>query len=183
MAIFSYRKTMRFLTLLSTLLALVLPGCVSTPPAAPAAKPYDACICGPTISAEGKPYCAIWGDNKNPAQANAVWVSEARENCEPSDCSQLFSRFCQKIQMSGVPRPSPQEPAESCYCDAILLENDQGQVQLNCAAWAENGKNLIEYYPLDDCSPQRCGQEPFALAPKACGNSFKSFYAPLMNHR
>jgi hypothetical protein len=174
---------MRHLNLLPVLLSFLSISCATSSSQTTSGKPYDFCICGPTIDAEGKPYCAIWGENKNPALASKTFASDARASCEPNDCSQLFSKFCQKIQMSGVAKPTPQAAVGSCYCDVVLVENDKGQVTLNCAAWAEGGKNLIEYYNLDDCSPTRCGDAPFNLAPKVCNNSFRNFYAPLLNKR
>lgn len=171
---------MRFLKYIQAFFALLLVSCATT---SQQPKPYDFCICGPTFTAEGKAHCAIWGDNKNPAQNAKVWVSEPRPSCEPKDCSELFSGHCEKIQMSGLSLPVPQAPVESCFCDAVLLENDRGQVTVTCAAWAENGKNLIEYYALEDCSPQRCAEPPFSVAPKLCNNSFKPFYVPLLNKR
>jgi hypothetical protein len=172
---------MRFLKLIPTLFVFALFSCATT--GQKSGKPYDFCLCGPTINAAGEPQCAIWDDNKNVGQSTKVWASEARPSCEPADCSQLFSGLCQKIQMSGVARPTPPPAASSCYCDAVLMENEKGQVQLYCAAWADSSKNLIEYYSLEDCSPQRCGQAPFVLAPKVCNNTFKPFYSPLMNKR
>jgi hypothetical protein len=171
---------MRFLKLIPILLALTFMSCATS---GGKSKPYDFCICGPTVDTEGQAHCAIWGENKNAAQGTKVWASEARKTCEPKDCSELFSGSCQRIQMSGLSRPTLPQAADSCYCDAILMENDKGQVQLYCAAWTDGGKNLIEYYSLDDCSPQRCGQAPFVLAPKLCKNGFKAFYPPLMNRR
>ncbi|HYX35334.1 MAG TPA: hypothetical protein VE954_19735 [Oligoflexus sp.] len=172
---------MRVLNSILALLAVLLSSCAT--PTQKSGKPYDFCICGPTISAAGQPHCAVWGDNKNAAPNVKVWASEPRPSCEPTDCSQLFSPVCQKIQMSGLGRPTPPAPTNSCFCDAVLLENDKGQVQLACAAWAEGSKNLIEYYNLEDCSPQRCGEAPFVLAPKVCSNTFKAFYPPLLNKR
>jgi len=180
-AIFSYRKIMRLLKFIATLLAFLLVSCTTT--SQKSGKPYDFCICGPTMDVTGQPQCAIWGDNKNTAQNTKAWASEARQTCEPADCSQLFSGLCQRIQMSGLGRPTATAAADSCYCDAVLLENDKGQVQLHCAAWADNSKNLIEYYSLEDCSPQRCNQAPFVLAPKLCKGGFKAFYPPLLNKR
>ncbi len=165
-----------------SLIGLALFACATTS-SKPAAKPYDQCICGPTLSTDGQARCAIWGESKNPAQAIKVWESDTRPNCEAHDCSQLFSKFCQKIQMSAVPKPQAEAPSTACFCDAVLLENDKGQVQLHCAAWAEGSKNLIEYYSLDDCSPSRCGEAPFTRASKLCNNGFKSFYPPLLNRR
>jgi hypothetical protein len=170
---------MQLLKFIPALLIFALVSCTTT--SKKSGKSYDFCLCGPTLSAAGEPQCAIWGENKNPAQGTKVWASQPRATCEPTDCSQLFSGFCEKIQMSGISRPTPPAATESCYCDAVLLENDKGQVQLYCAAWAEAGKNLLEYYALDDCPPERCGQEPFALAPQLCRNGFKAFYPPLLN--
>lgn len=172
---------MRFLNFIPSLFVFALISCAST--GEKSGKPHDFCLCGPTINAAGEPQCAIWEDTKNSAQGTKVWASQGRSSCEPADCSQLFSGLCQKIQMAATPRPQPPAPSSSCYCDNILMENDKGQVQLYCAAWTEGAKNLIEYYTLDDCSPQRCGQAPFVLAGKACGNGFKAFYPPLLNKR
>ena len=173
---------MRWLTLFFVLSLAFITSCATTA-AKPAGKTYENCLCGPTLDLEGKPFCAIWGEPKNPSQAVKVWESDARPNCEPTDCSQLFSKFCQKIQMSGITKPSLPPPSPTCFCDAILLENEKGAVQLHCAAWAENSKNLIEYYALNDCSPQRCRDAPFNKAAKICNNSFKPFYSPLLNRR
>ncbi len=172
---------MRFLNFIPALFVFALVSCATT--SQKSGKPYDFCLCGPTINAEGEAQCAIWDDNKNAGQSTKVWASESRPNCEPTDCSQLFSGLCQKIQMSGLSRPIPQPASNACFCDSLLMENDKGQVQLYCAAWAENGKNLIEYYNLEDCSPQRCGQAPFVMAPRVCNNAFKAFYPPLLNKR
>ncbi len=173
---------MRCLSLFFVLTLGFATSCATTP-AKPAGKPYENCLCGPTLDLEGKPFCAIWGEAKNPSQALKVWESDPRANCEANDCSQLFSKFCQKIQMSGLTQPNLPPPSPTCYCDAVLLENDKGAVQLYCAAWAENSKNLIEYYALDDCSPQRCRDAPFNKSAKICSNSFKPFYSPLLNRR
>lgn len=173
---------MRFLNFIFALFLPVFIGCTTMGPK-PAGKPYDFCLCGPTIDADGKPYCAVWGEGKNPSQANKAFAGESSSSCEPNDCSQFFSKFCQKIQMAGVQKPVPAVPSPSCYCDAVLLENDKGQVQHYCGAWSDEGKNLIEYYALDDCSPQRCLEAPFNLAPKVCNRNFKAFYSPLLNRR
>ncbi|WP_141732453.1 hypothetical protein [Oligoflexus tunisiensis] len=172
---------MQFLKFFPALLVFALISCATS--SQKSGKPYDFCLCGPTINAEAEPLCAIWGENSNPSEGTRVWASERRPTCKPADCGQLFSGLCEKIQMSGISLPTPPAATEACYCDAILMENDKGQVQHYCAAWAEGGKNLLEYYALDECTPQHCGQAPFVLAPKLCKNGFKPFYSPLMNKR
>ena len=128
--------------------------------------------------------CAIWGEPKNPNQAHSVWQSESRSSCEAKDCSQLFSKFCQKIQMWPYPDLSLAEdsPIQDCYCDQLLFENEKGQVQLLCAAWFESSKNVIEYYSLEECNPTRCLAAPFHRAAVYCSKRFKNFYPALLRH-
>lgn len=157
--------------------------CVSTdekPELKAGQKPYDTCVCGPLQNSSAEPYCAIW--SKTPAALDRPQKAlEGRpgSSCEPADCSRLFSSFCQKIEMAP---PKPQAtganvPISSCYCDAILIENEKGQVHTLCAAWTEGASHLIEYYGLDDCPATRCGEPPFHRAPAVCKGNFKPFYA------
>lgn len=155
--------------------------CTHTPPV-PAQKPYDQCICGPLTDVEQKPFCAIWGSKRRLDAPEPVYQAEPGQSCTPQDCSRFFSRFCKAIQMAP---PAPTKAVttaplpKSCYCDQVLIENDKGQAQALCAAWAEGGTHLIEYYALSDCSPERCRAAPFYRAKALCRDNFQSFYPPL----
>ncbi len=139
-------------------------------------KPFDFCYCGQAEDSQGVGYCAIWGESNDPGQPQKVWESIKQEQCEPQHCSQFFSKFCKKMQMSALNITGPRTEPQACYCDALLIENDKGQVQMFCGAWADNDKFLIEYYALDSCPPQRCQTAPFYKAAKICKNGFKPFY-------
>ncbi|MCX6131721.1 MAG: hypothetical protein NTX25_22005 [Proteobacteria bacterium] len=158
--------------------------CASQPSPKVNEKPYENCICGPTYDANGNAQCAIWNEGKNSGKATKVWQSQAQNSCEPKDCSLLFSKFCQKIQMWPHPLQTQTtvQDNQNCYCDQLLIENEKGQIQLQCAAWVEGAKQLLEYYSLEDCSPTRCQNPPFQRSAKICGARFKAFYPPLLNH-
>jgi|GEM_PF-2596097 hypothetical protein len=172
---------------LSLLISLLfgLASCATTP-APQAQKPYEQCICGPVQNAEGKNFCAIWGATLRSDSPQAVHQGRESPTCLPRDCSQFFSAFCQKIQMAP-PRPAStrqaQSPGQPCYCDQTLIENDKGQVQLVCAAWRDGDRNLLEYYSVDSCTPQRCASAPFQHAARQCPGGFRSFYVPFQNKR
>ena len=156
----------------------VLPACATTTEPVSTTKSgkkaYDSCVCGPLLSPEGESHCAIW----ERSAATKILKGEPLATCNPADCSRLFSPFCQKIEMAAQksPPPLPPEVAQGCYCDLVLHENERGQVKTLCAAWAEGGANLIEYYPLEECPPTRCREAPFRIAKTVCKEVFRPFY-------
>ncbi len=168
-------KLLRYVFACSIIASLFPIACVSVDKTS-SEKPYDFCFCGPAENAEGQAFCAIWGEGRDPQQAQKVWQSVQKDQCEPEHCSQYFSKYCKKMQMSGLKITGPRREPQTCFCDSVLMENDKGQVQMYCGAWAENDKYLIEYYSLDSCSPNRCQTAPFYKAAKICRNGFKAFY-------
>ncbi len=172
--------------LLSLLVVLVTVfGCTHTSSSAPpsAEKPYENCICGPLSNTDQEPFCAIWGREKRLDGPQPVYQAEAGSSCLPQDCGRFFSRYCKAIQMAPpLPKVAPVAaalPPKTCYCDQVLIENEKGQALSLCAAWAEGGTHLIEYYALDSCAPTRCKETPFYKAKAICGDNFQSFYTPL----
>ncbi len=140
-------------------------------------KPNEQCICGPLQDLDQKPFCAIWAPASRTDKPQPALKAIAQASCLPTDCSRLFSDSCEKMQMAPAPVASaPGNMNQSCFCDSLLIENDKGQVQNYCAAWAEGASHVLEYYSVETCTPQRCAEAPFVKAPKVCKQGFRAFY-------
>ncbi|MFW7377480.1 MAG: hypothetical protein ACOH5I_01570 [Oligoflexus sp.] len=135
------------------------------------------CFCG--RPADNAKACAVW--SAQPAdggEKTKVLQSIDAAECNLQVCNTKFQNVCQSIRL--WPFPSIQAkwlPQELCYCDATWVEIDN-KPQIACAAWSPNHPWLIEYYPLDECLPERCGQSPFHLTKRLCPNGFRAFYDP-----
>ena len=133
------------------------------------------CFCG-TIPDGDDQKCAIWEKTTDLTISQNVLLSTSG-TCTPKICGIMGEEMCNKVVSWTFPANKHREFAvkEPCFCDEVIVTLDDEIFQV-CASWQKDDKHLIEYYSVENCTPDACSKAPFSKSAEICSLGFNAFY-------